>query len=83
MTTMETRQNRLEEEGHPEIKKLSTQITELTLSVNNYIDQIVSLETTVKEQKTTIEALTVKVDGLECISRSHNIFLEGIPETPN
>ena len=83
VTTMEIRLKRLGEEGHPEITKLSTQINELTTSVNTYTDQITTLETTVKEQNSTIQALTVKVHELERVNRVHNLILEGIPETAN
>ena len=65
VTTMEVRLKHLEEEGHPEIKKLSTQIADLTTSVNNYTDQVTTLEATVNEQKSTIKTLTGKVESLE------------------
>ena len=83
VTTMETRLKHLEEEGHPEIKKLSDRIANLTTSVNNYTDQIATLETTVKEQNTTIKALTGRVEDLERERRAHNLILEGIPEKTN
>ena len=83
VTTMEIRLKNLEEEGHPEMKKLSAQIDDLTKSVNNYTDQVTSLETTVNEQKQQIKTLTEKVKDLEREKRAHNLILEGIPEAAN
>ena len=83
VTTMETRLKRLEEEGNPEINRLSTQMTELTTSVNAYTDQITKLEATITDQKQTIHKLTDKVQELERQNRIHNLIVEGIPESLN
>ena len=83
VTTMESRLKRLEEEGNPEITRISTQLTDLTTSVNTYTDQITKLEATVTAQKATMNELSVKVQGLERQNRVHNLIIEGIPETAN
>ena len=83
VNTMEIRLKCLEEEGTPEIKKLSDQIEALTTSVNTYTDQIGELETTVKNQKVTIKKLTDKIDSLETQNRAHNLIIEGIAESAN
>ena len=83
VTTMEIRLKNLEEEGNPEMKKLSAQIDDLTKSVNNYTDQVTLLETTVNEQKQQIKTHTEKVKDLEREKRAHNLILEGIPEAAN
>ena len=83
VTTIELRLKHLEEEGNPELKKLSDQLTELTTSVNGYTDQISILETTVTEQKSTIARLTDKIGELEHQRRIHNLIIEGIQESTN
>ena len=83
VTSMEIRLKRLEEEGNPEIKKISTQLTDLTTNVTAYTDQIATLEATVTTQKQEIINLSSKVSELEKLKRIHNLIVEGIPETPN
>ena len=83
VTTMEQRLKRLEEEGNPEINRISNQLTELTTSVNTYTDQITKLEATVNTQQRTINDLTDKVQDLEQRNRIHNLIVEGVPETTN
>ena len=65
VTSMEIRLKRLEEEGNPEIKKISTQLDDLTTNVTVYTDQIASLEATVTTQKQEIVELSSKVSELE------------------
>ena len=83
VTSMEIRLKRLEEEGNPEIKKISTQLDDLTTNVTVYTDQIASLEATVTTQKQEIVELSSKVSELEKQRRVHNLIVEGIPETAN
>ena len=83
VTSMEIRLKRLEEEGNPEIKKISTQISEQTTNITVYTDQIASLEATVTTQKQEIIELSSKVSELEKLRRVHNLIVEGIPETTN
>ena len=83
VTSMEQRLKRLEEEGNPELKKMSDEMTKLTTSINGYTDQITELEATVKTQKVTIHELTEKINDLETLNRSHNLIVEGIAKSNN
>ena len=83
VTSMEICLKRLEEEGNPAIKKISTQLTDLTTNVTAYTDQIATLEATVTTPKQEIIELSSKVTELEKLKRVHNLIVEGIPETTN
>ena len=78
---METRLKRLEEEGNPEMKKLTDKIDQLTTSVNEYTDQIRVLEATVSAQEVIITTLTDKVEELEHRHKVHNLVIEGVSES--
>ena len=83
VTSMEIRLKGLEEEGNPEIKKILTQLTDLTTNVTAYTDQIATLEATVTTQKQEIIELSIKVTELEKLKGVNNLIVEGIPETTN